>query len=202
MSTSCSRQRTPGDVRGPAARLLPALGVGVLVASGMTLGLNPTQAAERIRRAEGKAHVLQVKPDGTVWASGDNRFGQLGDGTTSTRSSGVQVVGLTNVVAVAAGEGHSLALRKDGILWAWGDNERGQLGNNTRENRTQPVKVMLINNVAWIKCGPNYSKAGKTDGSIWRWGAQDSSDLENDALIPRPLRGPTDDPAPDDGGGR
>jgi alpha-tubulin suppressor-like RCC1 family protein len=49
-----------------------------------------------------EAHRLALKEDGTVWAWGDNRFGQLGDGTTGYRSSPVQVGGLIDVTAISA----------------------------------------------------------------------------------------------------
>ena len=76
-------------------------------------------------------HGLEARSDGTVWAWGDNRFGQLGDGTTTTRLAPVQVTGLTGVTQVAGGCVHSLALRSDGTVWAWGDNSVGELGRGT-----------------------------------------------------------------------
>ncbi|WP_425429908.1 hypothetical protein [Deinococcus hopiensis] len=51
--------------------------------------------------AGGGGHSLALKTDGTVRAWGDNRTGQLGDGTTTSRSTPVTVSGLTNVVSLA-----------------------------------------------------------------------------------------------------
>ena len=42
-------------------------------------------------------HGLAVRSDGTVWTWGANGFGQLGDGTTTSRSAPAQVPGLTGV---------------------------------------------------------------------------------------------------------
>lgn len=55
-------------------------------------------------------HSLAVKSDGTVWAWGDNKDGQLGDGTTDNRTTPVQVTGLVGVAHIAAGWLHSLAI--------------------------------------------------------------------------------------------
>ncbi|MFO0885667.1 MAG: fibrinogen-like YCDxxxxGGGW domain-containing protein [Pirellulales bacterium] len=74
------------------------------------------------------SHGLALKADGTVWAWGNNGFGQLGDGSTTTRTSAIQVAGLSNIVAIAAGDYHSLALRGDGTVWAWGKNGIGEWG--------------------------------------------------------------------------
>jgi alpha-tubulin suppressor-like RCC1 family protein len=79
--------------------------------------------------------------DGTVWAWGYNFFGQLGDGTTTQRTTPVQVPGLTGVIAVAGSSYHSLAVRNDGTVWAWGNNGYGQLGDGTSTQRTSPVQV-------------------------------------------------------------
>jgi alpha-tubulin suppressor-like RCC1 family protein len=38
----------------------------------------------------GRFHAVALKPDGTVWAWGSNSNGQLGDGTTTSRSTPVQ----------------------------------------------------------------------------------------------------------------
>ena len=64
----------------------------------------------------GYSHTVALKSDGTVWTWGDNGYGQLGDGTTTSRSTPVQVKGsggagnLTGVVAIAAGYRHTVAL--------------------------------------------------------------------------------------------
>ena len=88
----------------------------------------------------GLFHVLTLKNDGSVWAMGANRYGQLGDGTTTMRKKPVKV--MDNAVAVAAGGIHSLAIDANGALWAWGDNESCQLGNGTQVNALRPVKIM------------------------------------------------------------
>jgi alpha-tubulin suppressor-like RCC1 family protein len=94
--------------------------------------------------AAGSAHCLALKADGTVWAWGWNNKHQLGDGSTSDRSTAAAVKGgkklgafLKNVKAIAAGGtgtilqpsgGHSLALVAQGEVFGWGWNVKGQLG--------------------------------------------------------------------------
>ena len=56
--------------------------------------------------AAGYYHTVALKSDGTVWAWGNNQFGQLGDGTTTNRSTAAQVSGLSGVRAIAAGHAH------------------------------------------------------------------------------------------------
>lgn len=64
--------------------------------------------------------VLALKDDGTVWAWGNNEYGQLGDGTRTSRLAPVKVKGLPNIVMVAAGIGHGAALTSDGHVWVRG----------------------------------------------------------------------------------
>ncbi|WP_338553599.1 S8 family serine peptidase [Paenibacillus sp. KS-LC4] len=92
--------------------------------------------------AGGGSFSLALKSDGTVWAWGRNAEGQLGDGTTTDRSTPVQVKGLTGVRSVSAGSLSSAAIKSDGSIWTWGWNGKGQLGDGTTANRTLPVKVM------------------------------------------------------------
>ena len=42
--------------------------------------------------ATGNAHSMVLKTDGTVWATGWNQYGQLGDGTASAERSFVKVL--------------------------------------------------------------------------------------------------------------
>ena len=63
-----------------------------------------------------------------MWAWGFNAYGQLGDGTTTTRANAVQVSGLTGVINISTGAYHSGAVKSGGTVWAWGLNNSGQLG--------------------------------------------------------------------------
>src|SRR5204862_7933623 len=56
--------------------------------------------------AAGGLHTCVIMSDGTVRCWGENGSGQLGDGTTTDRSSaaGSSVSGLSNVVAIVAGQ--------------------------------------------------------------------------------------------------
>jgi alpha-tubulin suppressor-like RCC1 family protein len=125
-------------------------------------------------------HGLEARSDGTVWAWGDNRAGELGDGTTTTRLSPVQVTGLTGVTQVAGGCLHSLALRSDGSVWAWGDNSVGELGRGTvtgTEATAAPVAGLA--GVTKIAAGCDFSLALRSDGTLWAWGLNSAGQLGN-----------------------
>jgi alpha-tubulin suppressor-like RCC1 family protein len=113
--------------------------------------------------AGGDTHSLAIKDDGTVWAWGENRSGQLGDGTTTNSNTPVQVSDLDGVEAIAAGWGHSLALKDDGTVWAWGDNRYGQLGIGSDDvmGINTPMQVSGLDGVKVIAAGSNHSLAGE-----------------------------------------
>jgi 6-phosphogluconolactonase (cycloisomerase 2 family)/alpha-tubulin suppressor-like RCC1 family protein/fibronectin type 3 domain-containing protein len=118
-----------------------------------------------------ESYTVALKNDGTVWAWGNNSYGQLGDGSTTTnRSTPVQASGLSGVTAIAAGAGHTLALKSDGTVWAWGRNSYGQLGDGSTTTRTTPVKVSGLSGVTAIVAGSSHSLALKSDGTVWGWG--------------------------------
>jgi len=134
-------------------------------------GFNLGPGVVKSRIAVGSSHNVVVRSDGSVWAWGANSSGQLGVGTAGTRTSPVQVVGLTSVVAVAAGADYSLAVKSDGSVWAWGANYFGQLGDGTTILlRASPVQVMGLTGVVAVAAGADHSLAIKSDGSVWAWG--------------------------------
>jgi hypothetical protein len=105
-----------------------------------------------------------------VWAWGNNGNGQLGDGTTASRDSPVQVSGLRAVVGIATRGFYSLALRSDGTVWAWGYNGQGQLGDGTTAERHTPVQVSGLSGVVASSGGGSHSLVLKSDGTVWAWG--------------------------------
>ena len=84
--------------------------------------------------AAGAFHSLILKQDGTVWAAGDNRSGQLGDGTKTERPGFVQVFS-GDALAMAAGNRHSMILKQDMSIVSTGRNSYGQLGDGPKTER-------------------------------------------------------------------
>jgi len=97
----------------------------------------------------GDHHVLALDDDNKVWAWGWNYYGQLGDGTVSTRSTPVQVlkvgdVDLTDIVYIDAGFMHSTAIDNQDRVWVWGRNEQAQLGLGETYLRQLVAKQMPV----------------------------------------------------------
>jgi alpha-tubulin suppressor-like RCC1 family protein len=127
--------------------------------------------------AAGDRHSLALTSTNgttTVWAWGNNDFGQLGIGGTNGTSTPAQVLNLPNdVIAIAAGAFHSLALTSNGDIYAWGDNAYGQLGNNTTISELTPVLISSPQNVKRIAAGTEASLALTDNGTstaLWAWG--------------------------------
>ncbi len=127
--------------------------------------------------------VAVKSADGSVWSWGENVEGQLGNSTTTSSPTPIQVLGpggvgyLTGVVKVAAGERHVVALKGDGTVWAWGRNTVGELGENaTSAMETTPVQVTGPNGVGFltgiiaIGTGGDHTLAVRADGTVFAWG--------------------------------
>lgn len=122
----------------------------------------------------GFSHTLAVAEDGTAWAWGYNLCGQLGNGSTTSSNTPVQVTGLSgmNVTAVSAGGVHSVALINDGSVWAWGDNSFGQLGNGDTTQSNTPVQVTNLSgmSITAVVAGDFHTLSLREDGTVLTWG--------------------------------
>ena len=115
----------------------------------------------------GDYHVAALRTDGTLWTWGDNLYGQLGDGTYTSRPTPAQV--MEGVTTVAAGVGATAAIRTDSTLWTWGDNLFGQLGDGTQDSRPTPQQILT--DVSAVNLGGYHAAALRTDGTLWMWGS-------------------------------
>ncbi len=143
-----------------------------------TFAIQVSELSEVIAVSAGVKHSLALKKDGDVWAWGSNKYGQLGDNSTTDRPTPVKVSDISDVIAVSAGAFHSLALKSDGAVWAWGSNTKGQLGDGTTTGRQIPVEVSGLSDVAAVSAGNEYNLALKSDGTaVWAWGANAKGQL-------------------------
>lgn len=113
------------------------------------------------------SHSAVLRSDGTVWTWGDNRFGQLGDGTTASRLTPARVPGLAGITQISTGRNFSMALKDDGTVWTWGNATFGRLGR-TGPNML-PGKVDGLDDVVAI-AATSHVLALRADGSLWAWG--------------------------------
>jgi alpha-tubulin suppressor-like RCC1 family protein len=119
--------------------------------------------------------------DSTLWACGSNNNGQLGDGTTTDRTT-IERIGAmsrSGVIGIAAGYDHAVAMKSDGTVWTWGNNSNGQLGNGSTTGNLTPVQVSGLSGVVAIAAGQQDTAALKTDGTVWTWGLNDTGQLGN-----------------------
>lgn len=131
--------------------------------------------------AAGWWHFVAVTADGTAYTWGCNEKGQLGDGSTTSRSRPVLVSDaggrpVTGIVAAAAGSDFTMFLKSDGTVWATGSNDMGQLGvNSTAANLTNPAVVVdeagaPFGDVVAV-AADDHTLARRKDGTVWAWGS-------------------------------
>ena len=132
--------------------------------------------------ALGLSHTLAIRSsDASLWAWGLNANGQLGDGTTISRSSPVQV-STSSWTAIAAGYSHSAAISGT-QLFQWGFNNNGELGLGDALSRSSPVQV----SGTWTQTIVTSSNtvATQSDGSLWTWGAGIGGGLASGGTVSR-----------------
>jgi alpha-tubulin suppressor-like RCC1 family protein len=134
--------------------------------------------------AAGNNHSFFIGTDGSVSACGSNGNGQLGDGTTTNRSTPVKL-NLPPVSYVAAGYRYSLFLGTDGSVSACGSNGNGQLGDGTTISKSTPVLINLPP-VSYIAAGTEHSLFLGTDGTVSACGKNDLGQLGDGTKTDRP----------------
>jgi alpha-tubulin suppressor-like RCC1 family protein len=124
--------------------------------------------------------------DGTIYSCGDNHTGALGDGSTNSSRTPVQVTGLDGalVTTLVAAWGDTGALLSNGDYYDWGYNNGGQAGNGNTTPVTVPYRVPLYEPVRQVAQGGSSASNGQTlallaDGSLWAWGNDQYYQLGN-----------------------
>jgi alpha-tubulin suppressor-like RCC1 family protein len=177
-----------GGVRCWGANDAGELGNGSTVNSSVPVAVSGlTGGASAI--ALGSPHSCALTTEGGVMCWGDNEFGQLGDGTTTRRTTPVDVLGLrSGVRAIAAGGGHTCALTTEGRVNCWGYNPDGELGDGSTVNSSTPVEVSgLAGGVAALALGVYHTCALMRGGAVRCWGSNDLGQLGTGTTATRSL---------------
>ena len=125
--------------------------------------------------AGGFAHTVARMADGSVWAWGNNGYGQLGqnDATLAGSLTPVRVPLPVPALAVAASNVTSYALGADGKVYAWGGNGGyGMLGNGSADGVAHsPIEIAGLADIVQISARDNDVVVARRDHTVWHWGS-------------------------------
>jgi alpha-tubulin suppressor-like RCC1 family protein len=137
----------------------------------------------------GLASAFALTSTGKLLSWGWNASGQLGTGTTKSRSvpGWVKLPARTKITSIASGSTSNFAVTSTGRLLAWGDNQDGQLGDGTLKQRDTPVRVKLPAGIRVIAtaAGSLHTLALTTRGLVLAWGDNLNGQLGNNSTTDR-----------------
>ena len=135
----------------------------------------------------GNAHSCALAANGGVKCWGRNDYGQLGDRSSTNRSSPTEVTGLTTGVAiVAVGDTHSCAITTGGAVKCWGRNNFGQLGDGSVVDKNEPTNVpSLTSGIVAVAAGASHTCALTTAGGVKCWGYNNYGQLGDSSNVDR-----------------
>ncbi|HEU4829808.1 MAG TPA: Ig-like domain-containing protein [Gemmatimonadales bacterium] len=139
--------------------------------------------------AAGWIHVCGLSTTHRVFCWGNNDAGQLGDGTTTTRSAPTAPI-LPDIEFTSVTTGHRLtcALAASGTAYCWGSNQSGELGRGFA-SPFEPLPAPVAGEIVWRSVSPGHYATCAID-SMQRpycWGEGDGDRL--DLTAPAPVDG-------------
>jgi uncharacterized repeat protein (TIGR02543 family) len=148
----------------------------------------------------GGSHTSVLTSLGRMFTWGRNTYGQLGDGTTTSKYIPIDITSQFNlelneiISSISLGGSYSSALTSSGRVFMWGGNSVGQLGDGTTEDKYSPTEITSQFNlelneiISSISLGGSYSSAITSSGRIFMWGhncyGQLGDGTTNNLLVP------------------
>lgn len=141
-----------------------------------------SSSAEFLTISAGDSSACGIERTGRALCWGFNSQGQLGNGSTASRTSPAIVTSALTFSSISVGGAHACGLASGGAAYCWGADVRGQLGDNRRVNSTTPIPVLLDGGPAFltsISAGFRHTCGLSASGTAYCWGNNDSAQIGN-----------------------
>jgi alpha-tubulin suppressor-like RCC1 family protein len=144
----------------------------------------------------GQFHSLAIQ-NGMAYGWGYNGDGEVGDNSTTDRTSPVPLSSMpSGVTVVAAGYYHSMAVM-NGAAYAWGNNAFGQVGDGTFVQRNTPVAISSLASGVTAMAGGHFFSVAVQNGAVYGWGDNLHGELGNGSMTTdQPINPPLSQSAP------
>jgi len=159
---------------------------GVPIAGTDDFAYEPEHIRDNVKVASSNdQHTVIVTRDNELWAHGNNRHGQLGDGTTTDRASPVKI--MDGVEYAVTGRNYTVILTTRGEVLVSGQNQYFGLWGSTTNPNAEPgsddtsilTPVKIMDNVRAISSGGNHVMVIKNNGDLWGWGDNQQGAIGN-----------------------
>jgi hypothetical protein len=133
-------------------------------------------------------HFCGLTAGGAAYCWGNNGWGQLGDGTTTSRVTPVPVAGGLTFASLTAGYFHTCGLTAGGVASCWGFGSL--LGTGLSTDSHVPVAVAGGLAFVSISAGSFHTCGRITSGAVYCWGDGGNGQLGNGTTTSRPTPWP------------
>jgi alpha-tubulin suppressor-like RCC1 family protein len=128
----------------------------------------------------GDSHFLALTDSGTVYAWGNNEYGQIGDESLSTRYVPTKISSLSNVKYINAKGNTSSCITGDGSAWLWGDYKYSTISPARKPEKINGISYLSpvsveVNSNNIVEIGEN--------NTLYSWGVNKYGQLANGNTI-------------------
>lgn len=143
-----------------------------------------TKFTQIVSSKSSERFYFAIDIEGNLWSSGQNNYGQLGNGTmNNTTLSKLEIN--KKFKCISAGTNNGAAIDVDGNLWTWGSSNNDQLGYASKENVLIPKQITTGTKYEYVSMGDGQGYVIDVNGNMSYWGTYDGGiDIKTERLVP------------------
>jgi alpha-tubulin suppressor-like RCC1 family protein len=131
----------------------------------------------------GETHSIVLAASGRVYLFGSNGFGQLGDGTSTSRNFPAELNLNETIIEMSGGVSHTLLLNSKNEIYSFGKNAFGELCDGTLNPLLTPRKILSNQSFIGVAAGYDMSLLLTNKSEVFTCGKNDQGQLGDLSLV-------------------